>query len=95
MDSFLQQTARSIIETIPWEQLSRTTLVLPSHRAGLVLKDELLRLQQERHAQAVWAPQVQTLPQLQDADGGGFHEYRRFDAGIRGGEFLCQHGSRA
>ena len=67
MDSFLQQTARSIIETIPWEQLSRTTLVLPSHRAGLVLKDELLRLQQERHAQAVWAPQVQTLPQLQDA----------------------------
>ena len=41
--------------------------MLPSHRAGLVLKDELLRLQQERHAQAVWAPSVQTLTQLQDA----------------------------
>ena len=50
-----------------WIQLSRTTLVLPSHRAGLVLKDELLRLQQERHAQAIWAPSVQTLTQLQDA----------------------------
>ena len=50
-----------------WIQLSRTTLVLPSHRAGLVLKDELLRLQQERHAQATWAPSVQTLTQLQDA----------------------------
>ena len=67
MDSFLQQTARSIIETMDWKQLGRTTLVLPSHRAGLVLKDELLRLQQERQAQAVWAPTVQTLPQLQDA----------------------------
>ena len=63
---FLQQTARAIIAQIDWKQLSRTTLVLPSHRAGLVLKDELLRLQQEQHAQAIWAPQVQTLPQLQD-----------------------------
>ena len=66
MDSFLQQTARSIIDSTDWKQLSRTTLVLPSHRAGLVLKDEILRLQQERHAQAIWAPQVQTLTQLQD-----------------------------
>lgn len=65
-NSFLQQTARSIIDTMDWKQLSRTTLVLPSHRAGLVLKEELLRLQQERHAQAVWAPQVQTLTQFQD-----------------------------
>ena len=66
-DSFLAQTARSIIATIDWKQLNRTTLVLPSHRAGLVLKDELLRLQQEQHAQAIWAPQVQTLTQLQDS----------------------------
>ena len=65
-ESFLQKAARSIIETIDWKQLSRTTLVLPSHRAGLVLKDELLRLQQEQHAQAIWAPKVQTLTQLQD-----------------------------
>lgn len=67
MNTFLQQTARSIIDTMDWKQLSRTTLVLPSHRAGLVLKSELLHLQQERHAQAVWAPHVCTLPQLQDA----------------------------
>lgn len=66
MDSFLQQTARSIIESVDWKQLSRTTLVLPSHRAGLVLKEELLRLQQESQAKAVWAPQVRTLTQLQD-----------------------------
>ena len=67
MDSFLRQTAKSIIEQFDWKQLHRITLVLPSHRAGLVLKDELLRLQQENHAQAVWAPTVQTLTQLQDA----------------------------
>ena len=67
MDSFLRHTAVSILDTIDWKQLSRTTLVLPSHRAGLVLKEEILRLQQERHAQAIWAPTVQTLPQLQDA----------------------------
>lgn len=67
MNSFLHQVAQSIIDTIDWKQLSRTTLVLPSHRAGLVLKDELLRLQQDHHAQAIWAPQVQTLTQLQDS----------------------------
>ena len=65
-ESFLQQTARAIIDKIDWKQLSRTTLVLPSHRAGLVLKDALLQLQKERHAPAVWAPQVLTLLQLQD-----------------------------
>ena len=66
MNSFLQQVACSLMEQIEWKQLSNTTLVLPSHRAGLVLKNELLRLQKERHAQAVWAPDVKTLPQLQD-----------------------------
>jgi len=65
-NSFLRQTAEAILDQMEWKQLNRTTLVLPSHRAGLVLKDELLRLQQERHAQAVWAPRVRTLTQLQD-----------------------------
>ena len=65
-DTFLQQTARSIVEQIDWQQLSHTTLVLPSHRAGIVLEEELLRLQQERHQKAVWAPDVKTLTQLQD-----------------------------
>ena len=67
MDSFLRQTAQSIIERFDWKQLRSITLVLPSHRAGLVLENELLQLQQERHAQAAWAPTVQTLNQLQDA----------------------------
>jgi len=66
METFLQQTAQSIIDSMDWQALSRTTLVLPSHRAGIVLKDELMRLQQERHTPAVWAPEVKTLPQLQD-----------------------------
>ena len=65
-NSFLRQTAEAILDQMEWKLLNRTTLVLPSHRAGLVLKDELLRLQQERHAQAVWAPRVRTLTQLQD-----------------------------
>jgi RecB family exonuclease len=67
MKSFLRHTAESILEQLDWKQLRNTTLVLPSHRAGLVLKEELLRLQQERQAQAIWAPTVQTLTQLQDA----------------------------
>ena len=66
MNSFLQHTAHSIMASMDWQQLSRTTFVLPSHRAGIVLKEELLRLQQAQQAQAVWAPQVQTLTQLQD-----------------------------
>ena len=66
VNSFLQQVARQIIERIDWKQLRNTILVLPSHRAGLVLKNELLRLQKEQHAQAVWAPTVLTLTQLQD-----------------------------
>ena len=65
-DSFLAQTARSIVDHIEWKQLSNTTLVLPSHRAGLVLKNELMRLQEEQGQKAIWAPQVQTLTQLQD-----------------------------
>ncbi len=67
MKSFLEQTAHSIVEHIEWSQLSNTTLVLPSHRAGMVLKNELMRLQQEQGRKAVWSPDVKTLTQLQDA----------------------------
>ena len=41
-DSFLEQVALSVLDKMEWKQLSRTTFVLPSHRAGLVLKNELL-----------------------------------------------------
>ena len=67
MDSFLKQTAKAIMSRLSWQQLRHVTLVLPSHRAGMVLRDELLQLQKEQHPQAVWAPDVKTLPQLQDA----------------------------
>lgn len=67
MKSFLQQTAQSIVAHIEWSQLSNTTLVLPSHRAGLVLKNELMRLQQTQNRKAIWSPDVKTLTQLQDA----------------------------
>ena len=67
MKSFLEQTAHSIVEHIEWSQLSNTTLVLPSHRAGMVLKNELMRLQQEQGRKAIWSPDVKTLTQLQDA----------------------------
>ena len=67
MDSFLQQVARSILTQMDGKQLSRTTLVLPSHRAGIVLKNELMQLLKEQHAPVVWAPTVQTLTQLQDS----------------------------
>lgn len=53
MDSFLRHTAKAIIARLNWQQLSRTTLVLPSHRAGLVLKNELLQLQRDQNQKAI------------------------------------------
>lgn len=67
MNSFLKDTAKSVLEHVGWEQLRQTTLVLPSRRAGLVLKDELLQLQQATGCKAVYAPQVQTLNQFIDS----------------------------
>ncbi len=69
MDSFLRHTAKEIIKRLNWQQLSRTTLVLPSHRAGLVLKNELLQLQRDQNQKAIWAPDVKTLQQLAQVFG--------------------------
>ena len=66
-DSFLRQTAESIVRTVGWKDMSKVTFILPSHRAGLVLTDELLTIQAEQGVKAVWSPRVQTLTQLQDA----------------------------
>lgn len=65
-NSFLQQTARAIVEKNDWTTLEHMTLVLPSHRAGVVLKDEIMRIQQTQGKKAIWAPTVTTLTQLQD-----------------------------
>lgn len=66
-NSFLRNTAESIVQTIGWERLSGVTFVLPSHRAGLVLTDALLDIQAEQKVKALWSPRVLTLNQLQDA----------------------------
>lgn len=66
MDSFLRHTALSISTDLGWEALRRTTLVLPTRRAGLVLKNELMQLQQQSGRKAVFAPQVLTLTELFD-----------------------------
>ena len=66
MDSFLKQTAKSIVEQIGWANLNRATLVLPTHRAGITLKDEILRIQQAENQKAVYAPRVTTISQLFD-----------------------------
>ena len=66
-NSFLQQTARAIVAQNNWSALEHITLVLPSHRAGVVLKDEIMRIQKAQGEKAIWAPTVTTLTQLQDA----------------------------
>ena len=66
-NSFLQQTAQTIVAQNNWSALEHITLVLPSHRAGVVLKDEIMRIQKAQREKAIWAPTVTTLTQLQDA----------------------------
>ena len=66
MNGFVQQTAQSICERLGWEALRTTTLVLPSQRAGLMLREELMQLQQLSGRGAVYAPTVQTLRQFID-----------------------------
>ena len=65
-NSFLQQTAQTIVAQNNWSALEHITLVLPSHRAGVVLKDEIMKLQQAQGQKALWAPTITTLTQLQD-----------------------------
>ena len=63
----MRNTAESIVQTIGWDQLSNATFVLPSHRAGLVLTNEILDLQAEQNIKALWSPKVYTLNQLLDS----------------------------
>ena len=66
MNSFLKQTAESIVRKIGWNNLNSATLVLPTHRAGLTLKDEILRMQQAESQNAIYAPHITTISQLFD-----------------------------
>ena len=50
-----------------WEGLRDVTLVFPSRRAGLVLKNELKQLQRAQHPAPVFLPTITTLSELFDA----------------------------
>ncbi len=67
MNSFLQQTAQDIVNHYTWEGLRDVTLVFPSRRAGLVLKNELKQLQRAQHPAPVFLPNITTLSELFDA----------------------------
>ena len=66
MDSFLHQTAQDIVNHYSWEGLRDVTLVFPSRRAGLVLKNELKQLQREQQPAPVFLPTITTLSELFD-----------------------------
>ena len=66
MKSFLQQTAQDIVNHYSWEGLRDVTLVFPSRRAGLVLKNELKQLQRADHPAPVFLPTITTLSELFD-----------------------------
>ncbi|MDY2943022.1 MAG: PD-(D/E)XK nuclease family protein [Paludibacteraceae bacterium] len=66
MNSFLQQTAQDIVNHYTWEGLRDVTLVFPSRRAGLVLKNELKQLQRAEHPAPVFLPTITTLSELFD-----------------------------
>lgn len=66
MNSFLQQTAQDIVNHYSWEGLRDVTLVFPSRRAGLVLKNELKQLQRTAHPAPDFLPTITTLSELFD-----------------------------
>ncbi|MGN0234788.1 MAG: PD-(D/E)XK nuclease family protein [Paludibacteraceae bacterium] len=67
MNSFLLHTAKDIVAHYTWEGLRDVTLVFPSRRAGLVLKNELKQLQRAEHPAPVFMPTIITLSELFDA----------------------------
>ena len=50
-----------------WDGLRDVTLVFPSRRAGLVLKNELKQLQRAQHPAPIFLPTITTLSELFDA----------------------------
>ncbi len=65
--SFLESTAASLVAKHGWQDMRSLTLVFPSHRAGLVLKDELKRMQCREGLPAVFLPEITTLTELFDS----------------------------
>lgn len=66
MKGFLQHTAASLVARFGWDRLQSLTLVFPTHRAGLVMKNELKALQKQEHPAPVFLPETTTLSELFD-----------------------------
>ena len=66
MNSFLKQTAESIVKQIGWEKLKNTTIVLQTHRAGITLEDEILQLQKNDSSKVTFAPDIMPISDLFD-----------------------------
>ncbi len=63
-NGFLKNTAYAIIEKHGWSNMDDLTLVFPSRRAGVVLKDLLKQYQTEHKACAILLPNITTLSDL-------------------------------
>lgn len=66
MNRFLQDTARSIVDTYGWDELHRLTIVFPSRRAGVVFKNALKGLQGQNKT-TILLPSITTLDELFDS----------------------------
>lgn len=65
--SFLESAAASLVAKHGWQDMRSLTLVFPSHRAGLVLKNELKRIQRREGLPAIFLPEITTLTELFDS----------------------------
>lgn len=66
-NGFLQHTAASIVSHFGWDNLQQLTLVFPSRRAGIVVKEALKEMQKEQHSAPVLLPNITTLNDVFDS----------------------------
>lgn len=66
-NGFLQHTAASIVSHFGWDRLQQLTLVFPSRRAGIVVKEALKEMQKEQHSAPILLPNITTLNDVFDS----------------------------
>lgn len=66
-NGFLQHTAASIVSHFGWDNLQQLTLVFPSRRAGIVVKEALKEVQKEQHSAPILLPNITTLNDVFDS----------------------------
>ncbi len=66
MSSFIESVAASLVAKHGWLDMRALTLVFPSHRAGLALKNELKQIQRRENLPAIFLPEITTLTELFD-----------------------------